>query len=57
MIKHRDAKDGKRKPTKRLLVAGRKIDGIWRVKTFLRAAAGGAGETFWETARTARKAN
>ena len=57
MIKHRDAKDGKRKPAKRLLVAGRKIDGIWQVTTFLRAATNGARETFWETAGTAEKAN
>jgi hypothetical protein len=57
MITHRDAKDGKRKPAKRLLVAGRKINGIWQVKTFLRAAASGGRETFWETPTTAKRAN
>jgi len=57
MIKHRDAEDGKRKPAKRLLVTGRKIDGVWQVRTFLRAVSGSARDTFWETAATARKAN
>ncbi len=33
---------------KRMLAAGRKINGIWNVTTFLRAAAGGSHETFWE---------
>ena len=45
--------EGARKPAKRLLATGRKINGTWEVRTFLRlgaanAAAGTANETFWE---------
>jgi hypothetical protein len=36
--------------TKRMLATGRKINGVWQVKTFLRAAAGG-GTAFWEGTR------
>jgi hypothetical protein len=57
MVKPRDAEDGKRKPAKRLLVAGRKINGIWQVRTFLRAASSTTRDAFWETATTAGKAN
>ncbi len=43
--------DGPRKPAKRLLAAGRKINGTWEVRTFLRLGAANAAtpsETFWE---------
>jgi len=43
--------DGARKPAKRMLAAGRKINGTWEVRTFLRlgqAAAATEDETFWE---------
>lgn len=46
--------EGSRKPAKRMLATGRKINGTWEVRTFLRlgaanAAANAAGtETFWE---------
>jgi len=48
MITPRNTKDQKRKPPKRMLAAGRKIDGVWQVKTFLRASAGDGRQTFWE---------
>jgi hypothetical protein len=44
----RTTKDGKRKPAKRLLATGRKINGTWQVRTFLRAA-NDAREPFWQT--------
>lgn len=43
--------EGTRKPTKRLLATGRKINGTWEVRTFLRLGAANAAagnETFWE---------
>ena len=42
--------EGARKPAKRLLAAGRKINGTWEVRTFMRSAAGATSstETFWE---------
>ena len=42
-----------RPPRKRMLATGRKINGTWNVVTFLRAAAGGSRETFWESSETA----
>jgi hypothetical protein len=48
MSTHRMIKDGSRKPAKRLLAAGRKINGTWQVRTFLRAA-NDAREPFWQT--------
>jgi len=46
--------EGTRKPAKRLLATGRKINGTWEVRTFLRlGAANAAGnETFWERWRS-----
>jgi len=44
----RNATDGARPVSKRMLAAGRKINGTWNVTTFLRAAVGGTRETFWE---------
>jgi hypothetical protein len=44
----RSLKDGSRKPAKRMLATGRKINGTWQVKTFLRAA-NDAREPFWRT--------
>ena len=41
-------KDGARKPAKRMLATGRKINGTWQVKTFLRAA-NDVREPFWQT--------
>jgi hypothetical protein len=55
MITVQNAKDGTRKPPKRMLAAGRKIDGVWQVKTFLRGAVNGA-ETFWEARRGPKQA-
>ena len=43
--------EGARKPAKRLLATGRKINGTWEVRTFLRLGAANAAagnETFWE---------
>jgi hypothetical protein len=40
-----------RKPAKRMLATGRKINGTWEVRTFLRLGAANAAagnETFWE---------
>jgi len=48
MSTRRMMKDGTRKPAKRLLAAGRKIDGTWQVTTFLRAAKD-ARPLFWQT--------
>jgi hypothetical protein len=48
MSTHRMIKDGSRKPAKRLLAAGRKINGTWQVRTFLRAA-NDVREPFWQT--------
>jgi len=61
MSPQRKPKDGKREPAKRMIAAGRKIDGVWQVTTFLRNAANGAHLTFWEklapmTAGTRRRA-
>lgn len=47
--------EGTRKPAKRLLATGRKINGTWEVRTFLRLGAANtdAGdETFWERWRS-----
>ncbi len=33
---------------KRLLAVGRKINGTWEVRTFMRTAAGNGRRTFWE---------
>ena len=33
---------------KRMLAAGRKINGTWEVRTFMREAASGGRRTFWE---------
>ena len=51
MTKARNVAEGKRKPAKRMLVAGRKIGGVWQVRTFLRALTGEDAEHFWETKR------
>lgn len=48
MNTHRMLKEGTRKPPKRLLAAGRKINGTWQVKTFLRAA-NDAVQPFWQS--------
>jgi len=43
--------DGARKSAKRMLAAGRKINGTWEVRTFLRlgpASAATEDATFWE---------
>ena len=48
MTRRQAATDDARPARKRMLAAGRKINGIWNVTTFLRAAAGGPHETFWE---------
>jgi hypothetical protein len=42
------AKDGARKPAKRMVAAGKKINGTWQVKTFL-PAANAPREPFWQT--------
>lgn len=49
----RSLKEETRKPAKRLLVAGRKINGTWQVKTFLRTA-GDPRKPFWQTPARAR---
>ncbi len=54
--------EGTRKPAKRLLATGRKINGTWEVRTFLRLGAAnapaGTNETFWERWRwTSRHAS
>jgi hypothetical protein len=54
MSTERTTREGKRPSHKRLLAAGRKVDGVWQVKTFLRAATSDARETFWETAARRR---
>jgi len=51
--------EGTRKPAKRLLATGRKINGTWEVRTFLRLGAANAAagnETFWERWRWSRHA-
>jgi hypothetical protein len=52
--------EGTRKPAKRMLATGRKINGTWEVRTFMRNGAANANagsETFWERWRwTARHA-
>ena len=53
MIQEHNATDGKRASSKRMLAAGRKINGIWQVKTFLHSAAT-TGETFWEAGARGR---
>ena len=53
MTKQRTLKDAARKPAKRLLAAGRKIDGTWQVKTFLRTTAD-TREPFWQSTGTTR---
>jgi len=43
--------EGSRKPAKRMLATGRKINGTWEVRTFMRLGAANATtapETFWE---------
>ena len=52
-MNQRHTTEGSRPARKRLLAAGRKINGTWNVTTFLRAAAGGSGDTFWESSETA----
>ncbi len=47
-------KEGGRKPAKRLLATGRKINGTWLVRTFLRTAPE-AREPFWQSTGTARR--
>lgn len=47
------AKEGTRKPAKRMVAAGRKINGTWQVKTFLRAV-NEPREPFWQTPTRAR---
>ena len=56
MIAERSIENGKGQSQKRLIATGRKVGGVWQVKTFLRAATSDARETFWETAarRSAR---
>ena len=52
--------EGTRKPAKRLLATGRKINGTWEVRTFLRLGAANAAagnETFWERWRWSRHAS
>jgi len=52
--------EGTRKPAKRMLATGRKINGTWEVRTFMRPVAGTASgnETFWERFRwTSRHAS
>jgi hypothetical protein len=46
-------KEGTRKPPKRMVAAGRKINGTWQVKTFLRAVSE-PREPFWQTPTRAR---
>jgi hypothetical protein len=41
-----DAKESSR--NLRMVAAGRKVDGVWKVTTFLRSAAGSGCSTFWE---------
>jgi hypothetical protein len=49
--------EGTRKPAKRMLATGRKINGTWEVRTFMRSVAGTApkNETFWERFRWTSK--
>jgi hypothetical protein len=47
-MRKESAKAGEQVGRKRLLAYGRKINGTWEVRTFLRAAAGGGRRTFWE---------
>ena len=54
MTKGRTVAEGKRKPAKRMLATGRKIDGVWQVRTFLRSLTGDTPEHFWETSRRHR---
>ena len=51
MAKGRSGAEAKRKPAKRMLAAGRKIDGVWTVRTFLRSLTGEEPVHFWETSR------
>jgi len=37
---------------KRLLATGRKINGTWEIRTFMRKAANGGRRTFWEARDT-----
>lgn len=49
-----------RKPAKRMLATGRKINGTWEVRTFMRrgaADAAAATETFWERWRWSARAS
>lgn len=51
MAEQRRMVEGSRKPAKRMLATGKKINGTWEVRTFLRLGAAGAAagsETFWE---------
>lgn len=48
MTQRARAKDGRGEPAKRMVAAGRKIDGVWQVKTFLRSAVNGTRPAFWE---------
>jgi hypothetical protein len=50
MSQQRQTTEGTRKPAKRMLATGRKINGTWEVRTFMRSAAGepAGTETFWE---------
>ena len=41
--------------SKRLLAIGRRINGTWEIRTFLRKAAGNGRRAFWETNDTRRR--
>lgn len=53
MMKLRSLKNADRKPAKRLLAAGRKINGTWQVKTFLRSTAD-TSTPFWQSTASTR---
>ena len=43
-----EATTGQTTARKRLLATGRKINGTWEIRTFMRNAANGGRRTFWE---------
>ena len=50
----RSTKEGARKPAKRMVAAGRKINGTWQVKTFL-STTREAREPFWQASGNNRR--
>ena len=48
------ATTGETTPRKRLLATGRKMNGTWEIRTFMREAANGGRRTFWEKTTESR---